>query len=190
MHKIQGQNSIDNTYENPIESSKEQKGTSSNNNNNNNTQSDILQQQNRRAKVLGLHSKGMTQAEIASVLQVDQSTVSRNLKYIKEESRKYIEQYVTKDIPFEFNRCLAGLDQITKKLWEIADDTNTAITTKKDKMAALSMLIHCYNVRLEMLIGGPESNMNAIKHINEIKDREKIESDPVLKIIKEGSYFP
>src|SRR5919108_2056365 len=171
MHKIQGQNSIDNTYENPIESSKEQKGTSSNNNNNNNTQSDILQQQNRRAKVLGLHSKGMTQAEIASVLQVDQSTVSRNLKYIKEESRKYIEQYVTKDIPFEFNRCLAGLDQITKKLWEIADSSNnnnnnnntknnettntstttitTTTTTNKDKMAALSLLMHCYNVRLE-----------------------------------------
>ena len=60
MHKIQDQNSIDNTYENPIESSKEQKTSS--NNNNNNTQSDILQQ-NRRAEVLGLHSKGMTQAE-------------------------------------------------------------------------------------------------------------------------------
>jgi transcriptional regulator len=187
MHKIQDQDSVD-TYENTIESSKEQKGTS-NNNNNNNTQSDILQQ-NRRAEVLGLHSKGMTQAEIASVLEVDQSTVSRDLRHIKEESRKYIEQYVTKDIPFEFNRYLAGLDQITKKLWDIADDTNTAITTNKDKMAALSMLMNCYNVRLEMLIGGPDSNMNAIKHINEIKDKERIESDPVLKIIKEGSYFP
>src|SRR5919108_5077052 len=121
MHKIQRQNSIDNTYENPIESSGEQKTSS----NNNNTQSDILlQQQNRQAKVLGLHSKGMTQAEIASVLDVDQSTISRDLKHIKEESRKYIEQYVTKDIPFEFNRCLAGLDQITKKLWEIADSSN------------------------------------------------------------------
>jgi DNA-binding CsgD family transcriptional regulator len=181
MHKIQDQNSIENTYENPIEISKEQKGTS-NNNNNNNTQSDILQQQNRRAEVLGLHSKGMTQAEIASVLQVDQSTVSRDLKHIKEESRKYIEQYVTKDIPFEFNRYLAGLDQITKKLWDIADRNNNNTATNKDRMAALSMLIHCYNVRLEMLIGGPDSNMNAIKHINEIKDKEKLKAILFLKL--------
>jgi hypothetical protein len=80
---------------------------------------------------------------------------------------KYIETHVTKNIPFEFNRYLAGLDQITKKLWEITmtekdkvgdqTTTTTTTTTNKDIMAALTLLIQCYNKRLEMLVGGPES---------------------------------
>jgi IS30 family transposase len=151
-----------------------------------------LEQQNRRSKVLALHSKGLTQLEIAEQLGVDQSTVSRDLQHIREESRKYIEIYVTKNIPFEFNRYLAGLDQITKKLWEMAEEdkggdqitsTTTITTTNKDIMAALTLLIQCYNTRLEMLIGGPESNMNAKKHIHNIKQKEKIQNDPFLKSV-------
>jgi transcriptional regulator with XRE-family HTH domain len=147
-----------------------------------------LEQENRRAKVLALHSKGLTQLEIAERLGVDQSTVSRDLHHIRQESRKYIETHITKNIPFEFNRYLAGLDQITKKLWEMAekdkggDQTATTITiSNKDIMAALTLLIQCYNTRLEMLVGGPESNMNAKKHIIDIKQKEKIQHDPFLK---------
>jgi transcriptional regulator len=150
-----------------------------------------LEQENRRAKVLALHSKGLTQLEIAEYLGVDQSTVSRDLQHIREESRKYIETRVTKNVPFEFNRYLAGLDQITKRLWKMAmtegdkggdqTTTTTTITTNKDIMAALTLLIQCYNTRLEMMVGGPESNMNAKKHIIDIKQKEKIQHDPFLK---------
>jgi IS30 family transposase len=142
-----------------------------------------LEQENRRAKVLALHSKGLTQLEIAEHLGVDQSTISRDLHHIRQESRKYIEMHVTKNIPFEFNRYLAGLEQITKRLWEISDDRDQTITTNKDIMAALTLLIQCYNTRLEMLVGGPESNMNAKKHISDIKQKEKIQKDPFLKSI-------
>jgi transcriptional regulator with XRE-family HTH domain len=148
-----------------------------------------LEQENRRAKVLALHSKGLTQLEIAEHLGVDQSTISRDLHHIREESRKYIETHVTKNIPFEFNRYLAGLDQITKKLWEITitenkvgDQSTTTTTTNKDIMAALTLLIQCYNKRLEILVGGPESNMNAKNHISDIKQKE-IRNDPLLKSV-------
>jgi hypothetical protein len=148
-----------------------------------------LEQENRRAKVLALYSKGLTQLEIAENSSVDQSTISRDLHHIREESRKYIETHVTKNIPFEFNRYLAGLDQITKKLWEITmtedkvgdQSTTTTTTTNKDIMAALTLLIQCYNTRLEILVGGPESNMNAKKHISDIRQKEKIQHDPFLK---------
>lgn len=65
-----------------------------------------LEQEDRRSKVLTFFSKGMTQSEIAEQLHIDQSTVSIDLSYIKEESRKQIEAHVTKYIPFEFRRCL------------------------------------------------------------------------------------
>jgi hypothetical protein len=108
--------------------------------------------------------------------------------HIREKSRKYIETNVTKNIPFEFNRYLAGLDQITKKLWEMTtedkggDQTTTTTTTitNKDIMAVLTLLMQCYNTRLEILVGAPESNMNAEKHINDIKQKERIQNDTSL----------
>jgi hypothetical protein len=112
-----------------------------------------LEQENRRAKVLGLYSKGLAQLEIAENLGIDQSTISRDLHHIRQESRKYIETHVTKNIPFEFNRYLAGLDQITKKLWEIrmieakggdqTTSTTTSTITNKDSInSTYTMLQH------------------------------------------------
>jgi hypothetical protein len=100
-------------------------------------------------------------------LGVDQSTISRDSHLIRDESRKYIETYVTKNIPFEY----------WLLLWEMTEDKEdqTAITTttNKDIMATLTLLIQCYNTRLEMLVGGPESNKNTKKHISNIKQKEK-----------------
>jgi hypothetical protein len=64
-------------------------------------------------------------------------------------------------------------------LWEITEDkadqtTTTTTTINKDIMAALTLLIQCYNTRLEMLVGRPESDINAKKHISDIKQKEKI----------------
>ena len=47
-----------------------------------------------------------------------------------------------------------------------------------------------YNKRLEMLIGGPESYMNAKKSVSEIKFQEKVDNDPMLKMLSERNRFP
>jgi DNA-directed RNA polymerase specialized sigma24 family protein len=68
-----------------------------------------LEQENRRAKVLGLYSKGLAQLEIAENLGIDQSTISRDLHHIRQESRKYIETHVTKNtkmLEFKFSQSI------------------------------------------------------------------------------------
>jgi hypothetical protein len=60
----------------------------------------------------------------------------------------------------------------------------------KDKMNALSLLTQSYNKRLEMLINGPESYMNAKKSVSEIKFQEKVDNDPMLKMLSERNRFP
>lgn len=140
-----------------------------------------LESENRRTKVLALHSKGLTQLEIAENLNVDQSTISRDLRYIREESRKYIERRVTKDIPFEYDRFITGLNQITKMLWEISEGRGNHGNNTKDIIAALILLKECYNNRLEALVGGPGSDLNAKKHISAILHNEKIQNDPMLR---------
>ena len=57
-------------------------------------------------------------------------------------------------------------------------------------MNALSLLMQSYNKRLEMLIGGPGSYMNAKKSISEIKFQERVDNDPMLKMLSERNRFP
>ena len=140
-----------------------------------------VEQENRRAKVLALHSKGLTQLEIAESLNVDQSTISRDLCQLREESRKYIERCVTKDIPFEYNRYIMGLNQIIKVLWEISEGKENHGNNTKDVIAALTLLKDCYSNKLEALVGGPGSDTNAKKHIDKIMQNEKIQNSPMLK---------
>ncbi|MGC1131177.1 MAG: hypothetical protein WA941_00035 [Nitrososphaeraceae archaeon] len=112
---------------------------------------------------------------------VDQSTISRDLQFIKQEAKKKIEKYLNEDILFEYLRYIAGSNEATRHLWELVQNEENA----KDKMNVLSLLMQCYNKRLEMLIGGPESYMNAKKSVSEIKFQEKVDSNPVLKMLSE-----
>ena len=59
-----------------------------------------------------LYTKGLTQSEIAEQLQVDQSTVSRDLQIIKDEARYNIEKYTKEEIPFEYIRYITGIDRL------------------------------------------------------------------------------
>jgi DNA-binding transcriptional regulator LsrR (DeoR family) len=63
-----------------------------------------IERENRLSKVISLYSKGLNQEEIAQELHVDQSTVSRDLQYIKHEARIKIEKYLREDILFEYVR--------------------------------------------------------------------------------------
>src|SRR5215203_5755673 len=146
-----------------------------------------IEKENRLSRIISLYSKGLTQAEIAQELDVDQSTVSRDLQFIKQEAKKKIEKYLNEDILFEYLRYIAGSNEVTRELWGIVQNKKTMT---KDKMNALSLLIQSYNKRLEMLIGGPESYMNAKKSVSEIKFQEKVDSDPMLKMLSERNRFP
>jgi hypothetical protein len=146
-----------------------------------------IEKENRLSRVISLYSKGLTQAEIAQELSVDQSTVSRDLQFIKQEAKKKIEKYLNEDILFEYLRYIAGSNEVTRKLWEIVQNENV---TTKDKTNALSLLMQSYNKRLEVLVGGPESYMNAKKNVSEIKFQERVDNDPMLKMLSERNRFP
>lgn len=74
-----------------------------------------IEVEGRRARVIALYSKGLSQAEIAEKLVVNHSTVSRDLQEMRKQSRKEIEKRVIKDALFEFYRWAAGMDKVTKR---------------------------------------------------------------------------
>lgn len=137
-----------------------------------------IEKQNRLSKVISLYSKGLNQEEIAQELHIDQSTVSRDLQYIKHEARIKVEMYLREDILFEYVRYMAGSNEITRHLWKIVQDNET---TTKEKTNALSCLMQSYNSRLQTLTSGPESYMNIKKSLSEIDLQRLVESSPALK---------
>jgi transcriptional regulator len=135
-------------------------------------QKEDLQLQERLAKVLMFHSKGYSQTEIARKLNLNQSTISRDLAEIKKKARSSLDMYVKDEIPNEFQIYISGLNQIMKNLWEIVEDKQSKITVK-DKTYVLSLLMQCYSKRIEMLVGGPDSDMNAKRHMDKIQFKER-----------------
>lgn len=67
-----------------------------------------IERENRLSRIISLYSKGLTQSEIALEIGIDQSTVSRELQFIKREAKKKIEKYLNEDIPFEYLIYMAG----------------------------------------------------------------------------------
>jgi DNA-binding transcriptional ArsR family regulator len=55
----------------------------------------------RRAKVIELVSKGKNLSEIAEILKIDVSTVSRDYQYIRENASKVLEKYLVETVPLE-----------------------------------------------------------------------------------------
>lgn len=81
-----------------------------------------IEHEDRLAKVLMYHSKGFSQSEIARKLNVNQSTVSRDLEEIRKKARNSLDLYVKDEIPNEFQIYISGLNEIIKNLWEIVED--------------------------------------------------------------------
>ena len=140
---------------------------------------DDIQHQDRLAKVLTYHSKGISQSEIAKKLNVNQSTVSRDLDEIRKKARSSLDLYVKDEIPKEFQIYICGLNEIIKNLWEIVEDKQNSKITTRDRIYVLSLLMQSYSKRMEMLIGGPESELNATKHMKSIRD---LESNQTLSV--------
>ena len=138
-----------------------------------------IEHQDRLVKVLTLHSKGFSQSEMAKKLNVNQSTVSRDLDEIRRKARKTLDLYMKEEIPNELQIYISGLNEITKNLWEIVEDKQNSKITTRDRIYVLSLLMQSYSKRMEMLIGGPESELNATKHMKSIRD---LESNQTLSV--------
>lgn len=146
--------------------------------------------QDRLAKVLTFHSKGYSQSEIANKLNVNQSTVSRYLTEIRNKARSSLDLYAKEEIPNEFQIYISGFNQIIKNLWEIVEDKQNAKISVKDRTYILSLLMQCYSRRIEMLVGGPDAEMNAKKHMNSIHHDEKYDGSATIReFLKERENY-
>jgi len=108
----------------------------------------------RRQKVQVMLSQGLNEADIASYLKVNQSTISRDVSFIRRECQRSIEDIAKKVFPFEFSKSILCLNQIMKAGWTIYNDT-TSKWTNKDKLNALKLVRETERTKFEVLMHGP-----------------------------------
>ena len=93
--------------------------------------------EDRHRKVATLLAQSMTETEIADELKVDQSTISRDIKVLKELSQRFVFDLATSDLVYYYKQCIDGIEEVRRKGWEIFKGQNNGNLTPKDKLLAL-----------------------------------------------------
>src|SRR6187431_1652863 len=78
----------------------------------------------RRNKVQQLLVRGYSQWDVAEELQIDQSTVSRDIQYLRHQAQENLQNHIQQKLPEEYQRCLTGMNQVLKSSWQIANNIN------------------------------------------------------------------
>jgi hypothetical protein len=80
----------------------------------------------RRSKVLELSSQGYNQSEISRILQISQPTINRDITYLRQQAKENIKKYINERLPEEYEKCLVGLNAITKEAWTTSKQTEAS----------------------------------------------------------------
>jgi IS30 family transposase len=77
----------------------------------------------RRRQVASLLAQSVTESQIAKKLNVDQSTISRDIKALKQMSQQFVFDLAKSDLAYHYQQCINGIEAVRRKAWEwIRDD--------------------------------------------------------------------
>ncbi|MFL6412490.1 MAG: hypothetical protein ACJ71K_14785 [Nitrososphaeraceae archaeon] len=135
----------------------------------------------RRAKVQELCSKGYSQREISQILQVGLATVNRDISYLRNQAKSNIKRYIDERLSEEYEKCLVGLNAITKEAWNTAQSTED----KREKIHALSLAKECYSMKLDLLTNATVVD-DAIRFVSQNSIDQALSMDSSNKDDKES----
>jgi DNA-binding transcriptional ArsR family regulator len=122
----------------------------------------------RRRQVASLLSKSMTETQIANRLGVDQSTISRDVKVLKEMSQRFVYDLAKSDLAYYYKQSIDGIEEAKKESWKIFHDELVPV---REKLLALKIIIQSNDARFKLLSEGP-----SVLAIKSLEDRlNKIE---------------
>ena len=126
----------------------------------------------RRGKVLEYTSQGYTQREIASKLQVANSTIAEDQIYLRNKAKDNLENYIHEKLPSEYERVLTGINLINKESWEIAHNTDD----NREKISALSLAKECYSMTLDLATNASLID-HAVRFVEKYKSKNNLDDD-------------
>ena len=114
-------------------------------------------------------------------LQIHESTISRDIDYLKEQSKENIRKYVEERLPEEYEKCLVGLTTIQREAWSAAENTQDT----REKIQALSLAKDCYGMKLELLTNATVVD-DAMRFASSHKVQEKKMGKAEIEVISKS----
>jgi hypothetical protein len=104
----------------------------------------------------------VTETQIAQHLEVDQSTISRDVKVLKEMSQRFVYDLAKSDLGYYYKQSIDGIEEAKKESWKIFHDEMVPV---KEKLLALKIIIQSNEARFKLLSEGP--SVLAIKSLED-----------------------
>lgn len=100
----------------------------------------------RRNQTLELTARGKSQREVSIILQVSEGTVSSDIKWIRQQAQKSIQQHIQQDLPLQHQKAMSGLHQVLKLAWDLSIEEHDT----KTKLMSLALVNDCYKLIMEL----------------------------------------
>ena len=101
----------------------------------------------RISKVIELRARGLSQTEIARELQVSKASITLDIQYLRKQAKESIKEFVTEHLPEQYQVCLAALDEIIKREFDILETS----PDNREKLQAMELFKDTHLVKLELL---------------------------------------
>lgn len=118
----------------------------------------------RRTQVIDYLAQGKRQTEIATVLKVDASTISRDVKFLRQEARDKQADYLENEIPFRHRLRVANIDRAITELWVLFEKE----TDNKAKKAILDSITDAL-IKQAAIDGDPTAIERAIRTVAKLR---------------------
>jgi hypothetical protein len=105
-------------------------------------------------------------------LQVGLATVNRDISYLRNQAKTNIKKYIDERLPEEYEKCLVGLNAITKEAWNTAQQTED----RRERIQALSLAKECYSMKLDLLTNATVVD-DAIRFVSERSNEPDYDED-------------
>src|ERR687888_156401 len=135
--------------------------------------------------VVEVRAKGMSQIEIARELQVSRTSITSDIQYLRNQAKETIKEYATEHLPEQYQVCLAALDAIIKRAFEIVESSND----NREKLQAMELFKDTHLVKLELLSNATtiDSALNYIRSKQQEQQRQKKLASDSTNAINENS---
>jgi hypothetical protein len=126
----------------------------------------------RRRQVASFLSQSKTETEIAQILGVDQGTISRDVKVLKELSNQFVYDLAKSSLAYYYQQCIEGIEQVNRKAWEMYNNDSDDLSAK-DRLLALKIIIDANQAKFGLFERGPNiMNIRALEErLNKVESR-------------------
>jgi predicted transcriptional regulator len=134
----------------------------------------------RRDRVLELSSQGFSQSDIATMLQVAKSIISKDMARLRHEAQENLQHHIHETIPEEYQKAMTGINQVLRMCWTIV----SKIEDEKTKLQALALINDCNKYKIDLSTNGVVVT-DAIKYVNAKMDHLNNQEKKLLQDIKD-----